>query len=62
MNFLQPPLNVIFSASTIQIKAKIERVQMQIRQAEQDYKGACDKLTDIFVTWRTDMTSCCVVC
>ena len=34
---------------------------MQIRQAEQDYKGSCGKLADIVSTWKADMTSCCVV-
>lgn len=34
---------------------------MQIKQAEGDYRAACDKLAEIHVTWRADMAACSVV-
>ncbi|KAJ3303060.1 hypothetical protein HDV03_004221 [Kappamyces sp. JEL0829] len=41
-------------------KAKAERVLMQLRQADQDYRGSADKLADICSTWRADFMACCV--
>jgi hypothetical protein len=43
------------------IRVKRERMQMQMKQADLDYKQACEKYQEVEANWRADMTACCIV-
>ena len=43
------------------MRVKRERAQIQLKQADLDYKQACEKFQEVEANWRADMTACCVV-
>lgn len=43
------------------LRAKRDKVNMQFKQADGDYRQGCDKLAEIVTNWKADMTACCMV-
>lgn len=43
------------------LKAKKEKVVLQMKQADQDYRSSTDKLQELFQIWKTSMSNCCLV-
>jgi hypothetical protein len=48
------------SKETDKARMKAEKLYQQVRQSDQDYMQAADKLHEMHHSWKSDMTAACV--